>query len=344
MNRKLGLFGAMLLPVALLLSGCTSEGSATEGLQPISMRVTTDTPDVMPQGVAATWFGEELAKRIPGSDIKIYNASSLYNNPDSLEAMSSGTLEACWASLSKTTGVIPQGLALRMPALFSTYDQAKMIPNTDLGKYLGNAAAERGFVALGWGLLSPYIGVGCQSRVLTIDDWSGLKLRCYEPQLQTLQASLAGASPVSMAWGEFVPSVQSGVVDAGYTSLSSWGPVKETVPYFTCFGIVPDYYVFLVAEDWWNGLPAGTQEIVRQVAEEACAMQVELQYESDMKQLDEVGTEDPTQVGVYVLSDQELEPYKDLWLEKVRAKAIEAIGEGGEEAIELAIRTAEELA
>jgi len=33
-----------------------------------------------------------------------------------------------------------------------------------------------------------------------------------------------------------------------------------------------------------------------------------------------------------------------LWLEKVRVKAIETIGEGGEDAIDLAIATSKELA
>ena len=28
----------------------------------LNMRLTTDTPDVMPQGVAATWFGQEIQK------------------------------------------------------------------------------------------------------------------------------------------------------------------------------------------------------------------------------------------------------------------------------------------
>src|SRR3990170_8833920 len=86
---------------------------------PLNMRVTTDTPDVMPQGVAATWFGEELKKRIPGSQVKIYNASSLMNNTDSLEAMHSGTLESCWATMSKISGILPAVLAIRLPALFS---------------------------------------------------------------------------------------------------------------------------------------------------------------------------------------------------------------------------------
>ena len=341
----------MVLSVALIVSlavvGCAkpapAPAPAPEKAQPVTIRLTTDTPDVMPQGVAATWFGEELERRIPGSEGKIYNASSLYNNPDSLEAMKAGNLEFCWATASKTAGILPQVLSLRLPALFSTYEQALAIPQTDLGKYLESAAAEKGFVCLGWGILSPYIGIATKERLLTIDDWPGKKVRCYEKALQTLEAELAGASPIVMPWGEFVPSVQSGVVNAGFTSMSSWGPVKETVPYFTCFGLIPDYYLFLAAEKWWNSLSPATREVIQEVVDQACAKQRDLQYESDMAALDELGTKDPSKPGIYVLSAEELEPYLDLWGEKVRDKAIQTIGAGGEEAIELVIATSKEL-
>ena len=350
MGRKIGLVALVVVFGASLLVGCARPTSAPtsvpapEAPQPVNMRITTDTPDVMPQGVAATWFGEELAKRLPGSEAKVFNGSSLYNNADSLEAMRAGTLEACWATTSKISGIIPEVLSIRMPALFSNYAQALLIPKTDLGAYLESAAGEQGFVCLNWGVLSPYIGVGAKERILEIEDWQGRKVRCYEKALQTLQTELVGASPIVMPWGEFVPSVQSGVVDAGFTSLSSWGPVKETVPYFTCFGMVPDYYAFLVAEEWWNGLSPATQGVIVDVLAEACDMQQKNQYASDMKKLAELATTDPTKPGVYLLTAEELEPYKDLWMEKVREKAIETIGAGGEQAIALAIATSEELA
>jgi len=218
-------------------------------------------------------LSQELQKRIPGSQVKVYNASSLYNNPDSLEAMHSGTLEACWASMSKISGILPQGLAGRLPALFSTYEQALAIPQTALGKYIEKGAIAKGFVWLGWGVLSPYSGVGAKERILKIEDWKGKKVRCYDKITQVIEVKLAGGAPTVMPWGDFVPAVQSGVVDAGFTSLSSWGPVKETVPFFTCIGIVPDYYPFLVAQRWWKSLSPATQNVIQEVASQACEQQ-----------------------------------------------------------------------
>ena len=304
---------------------------------PLNMRVTTDTPDVMPQGVAATWFGQELQKRIPGSQVKIYNASSLMSNPDSMEAMHSGTLEACWATMSKISGILPQVLAIRMPALFSTYDQAKAIPQTEFGRYIEKAALAKKFVCLGWGILSPYTGVGAKTRILAVADWKGKKVRCYDKITQVVEVKLAGGSPTVMPWGDFVPAVQSGVVDAGFTSLGSWGPVKETVPYFTCVGIVPDYYPFLVAKTWWDSLPPATQAIVKEVAQQACAKQADMQYDSDMDALKKYGTKDPKKIGVYVLEGKELDPYKKLWMEEVEKSIIKAIGSSGKEAIDMAV-------
>ena len=58
-------------------------------------------------------------------------------------------------------------------------------------------------------------------------------------------------------------------MDAGFTSLGSWGPVKETLPYFTSIGLIPDYYVFMVAKRWWEKLPEETRQVVAEVAREA---------------------------------------------------------------------------
>ena len=124
---------------ATLVSGTGFAGS-------LSMRVTTDTPETMPQGRAAGWFGDEVMKIIPGSQVKIFNASSLYNNADSLEAMHSGTLEACWATLSKISGILPHGLCLRMPSLFSSYEQVQKIPQTEIGYFITQAAEKKGII------------------------------------------------------------------------------------------------------------------------------------------------------------------------------------------------------
>ena len=164
------------------------------------MRVTTDTPDVMPQGIAATWFGQEVQKRIPGSQAKIYNASSPMNNPDSMEAMHSGTLEACWATMSKISGILPQVLAIRMPALFSTYDQAKAIPQTEFGKYIERAALER-IRHPGLGDPQPIHGRWRQARILTVEDWKGKKVRCYDKITQVVEVKLVRGLPDVMPWG-----------------------------------------------------------------------------------------------------------------------------------------------
>ena len=308
-----------------------------------SMRLTTDTPETMPQGRAATWFGEEIMKRIPGSEAKVFNASSLYNNADSLEAMHSGTLEASWATLSKISGIVPNGLCLRLPSLFSSYEQVQKIPQTEVGSFISKAAEKKGFVVLAWGNLSPFIGVGSRERILNPEDWKGKKIRIYEKHTQLAMVKTMGGNPVVMPWGEFVPSAQSGVVDAGFTSLSSWGKVKETLPYFTSIGMIPDYYVFMVAKSWWEKLDADTRKTVQMTAEEAARKQMEWQYEKDQVDIEELGTKDPASPGFYLLSEEELAPYKETWIEPIRKIIEEKIGKDGPEALDMTIKLSKEL-
>lgn len=331
---------SIVIGIAMIIVG-SSAGTAFGNS--FSMRLTTDTPETMPQGRAASWFGEELMKRIPGSEAKVFNASSLYNNADSLEAMHSGTLEASWATLSKISGIIPNGLCLRLPSLFSSYEQVQKIPQTDIGTFITKAAEKKGFILLAWGNLSPFIGVGSRERILKPEDWKGKKIRIYEKHTQLAMVKTMGGNPVVMPWGEFVPSAQSGVVDAGFTSLSSWGKVKETLPYFTSIGMIPDYYVFLVAKRWWDKLDPDTRKIVEMTAVEAAQKQMEWQYEKDQIDIEKLGTKDPASPGFYLLSEAELAPYKEAWIEPIRKIIEEKIGKEGPEALDMTIRLSKEL-
>ena len=320
----------------MLISGSSFAGS-------LSMRVTTDTPETMPQGRAASWFGEEIMKILPGSEVKVFNASSLYNNADSLEAMHSGTLESCWATLSKISGIVPHGLCLRMPSLFGSYEQVQKIPQTEIGYFISQAAEKKGFIILAWGNVSPFIGVGSRERLLKSTDWEGKKVRVYEKYTQIAMVKTVGGNPVVMPWGEFVPSAQSGVVDAGFTSLSSWGKVKETLPYFTSIGMIPDYYVFMVAKRWWNKLDPKTRYTVEKTAIAAAGKQMLWQYEKDQGDVKKLETKDPSTPGFYLLNNAQLAPYKKKWIEPVRKIIEKKIGKDGPEALDMAIRVSNEL-
>ena len=333
-----------LVTIALLMTfGFLSSFTQNAEADDFSMRLTTDTPDVMPQGMAAVWFGEEVEKRLPGAEVKIFNASSLYNNADSLEAMHAGTLEACWATLSKISGIIKQGLCLRTPTLFSSYEQVQKIPETGIGEAIAAAAEDKGFIVLGWGNVSPYIGVGARERILITDDWKGKKVRIYEKDTQMVMVKMLGGNPIVMPWGEFVPSVQSGVVDAGFTSLGSWGPVKETLPYFTSIGLIPDYYVFMVAKRWWDKLPSETREVVAAVAKEAGRKQMAMQFEKDQADLRKFKAADPSQPGFHLLAGEQLEVYKKIWLKPVGEVIEKKIGKDGKPLLELAEKLSKEL-
>jgi TRAP-type C4-dicarboxylate transport system substrate-binding protein len=303
---------------------------AAEARQP-SMRLTTDTPETMPLGRAAAWFGQEIERRLPTSEVKIFNSSALYDNTDSLEAMHAGTLEACWATSSKIAGIIPEVLCLRIPSLFSDYSQVQKIPETKIGQYITKACEKKGFIPLSWGNLSPYIGVASKSRILSPSEWDGKKIRIYEKEVQRIMVRELGGNPIVMPWGEFVPSVQSGVVDAGFTSLSSWEKVKETLPFFTSIGMVPDYYIFLVAKHWWNKLDDPTRRIVSEVAKEAAAKQMQWQYEKDQADTKALGTDDPSQPGFYLLSPDQLKPYIEKWATPTRKIVRQKIGKSGDE-------------
>lgn len=319
---------------------------ASEKPQPIVMKVTTDTPATQPLGVALNWFAEEIKKQIPGSEVRVFHAGSLYATADSLEAMRAGTLEACWATSGKATGIFPEFSVFGLPMTVTAEKTFMGLMEGKIGSLVMDLSTKKGYAYLGWGTVSPLIGVAAKTRLLKIEDFKGKKVRAFDKVAHPIMMEKVGAAAVSLAWADFPSSIQSGVVDSGFAGLVSWGGVRQTAPYLTLPGFGGsgiNYYFFLVSKPWLEKLPPATQSIIKKVAADACVMEQKLQTKADNDSLSQYQTQDPTKPGAYVMSKAEANVFKALWQEPVAAAIKKEIGARGEEIVKNYIDAANEL-
>ena len=81
------------ITMGTLITATTTVATSAE-IKPINIRFAADlTGPPHPAGIAMQYFREKLAKRVPGSKVRIYYAGSLYNIPAAIEAMREGNLE-----------------------------------------------------------------------------------------------------------------------------------------------------------------------------------------------------------------------------------------------------------
>ena len=302
--------GAAWITVAL----SASQALAADGPKKVTIRLVSDlTPPPHPAAIAQVYFAEELAKLIPGSEVRSYYAGALYKIPEAVEAMTDGNLEMTWGQFGKTAQIDPYMIAVNGPMLLTTPGAMNQIEKFDTYKFLVNRFEEVHKVKIfGTGHLSMFIGIGARERLKELDDFAGKKLRSMGPA-ENVALETWGASAVTMAFGDVPPALETKVIDGLATSLGGFMSTKDQAPYFTIAGIngiSGDFYWVGASLAWWNKLNKPTQDVIEKLmVEKVLPFQKQLNWCNDKRVLAKFQTKDPSKPGIYVLGEKEAEQF-----------------------------------
>ena len=237
-----------------LLGGATLAASlaGASAMAEVTIRIASDTVGPPhPAGIAMEIFKDKVEKAIPGSKVRIYVSSSLYKNPEAIEAMTEGNLEMAWGQFGKTAILDPWTNVVLGPMLLTTPGAINSLDSFETVKMLKARFNKVHDVTIfGTAHLSFYMGAGSGSRLLKPDDFKGKKIRSMGPAENAMLRAF-GANPTTMAFGDVPPALETKVIDGLLTSLGGFNKVKEQAPYYTIAGIngiVGDYYYIAACE------------------------------------------------------------------------------------------------
>jgi TRAP-type C4-dicarboxylate transport system substrate-binding protein len=278
--------------------------------KPVTMRLVADhTPPPHPAAIAQTLFKKKVEETIPGSEVRLFFAGSLYTIPEAMEAMAEGNLELTWGQFGKTAAsdrwmnVVAGPMLLTTPGAMEQLDQFETIQ-----MLRARFAKDHGIKMFGTGHLSLYMGAGGKERLRSPDDFKGRKIRSMGPA-ENAMLSAWGSSPVTMAFGEVPPALQTGVLDGLLTSLGGFNATRNQAPFYTVAGIngiVGDYYWIGASEKWWSKLDKPTQDALEKlIVEYLIPVSKEVNWCNDQRLLKQYEVEDPSKPGIYVLKAEE---------------------------------------
>ncbi len=307
-GRRLGLSvgGAAL---AAMLAGPSAMAEVT-------IRIASDTVGPPhPAGIAMEIFKEKVEKAIPGSKVRIYVSSSLYKNPEAVEAMTEGNLEMAWGQFGKTAILDPWTNVVLGPMLLTTPGAINSLDEFDTFKMLQKRFKEVHDVTIfGSAHLSFYMGAGSGSRLLKPDDFKGKKIRSMGPAENAMLRAF-GANPTTMAFGDVPPALETKVIDGLLTSLGGFNKVKEQAPFYTIAGIngiVGDYYYIAGSNKWWKKLKPEHQATIQKIlVEEVLPWAKRANFCNDKRLIDKYGTKDPSKPGIYIMTSAEAKALAD---------------------------------
>ena len=230
-------------------------------------------------------FAEEVKAATNGEVIiNVHPGGALgFKGPDMLAAVQDGLVPIGNTAYNIQIGEEPLFGLEGQPFLVSDYDELEIFhkyfrPATE--KIMEEKHNQKVLFVVPW----PRQYLHTKVEVKSIDDIQGVKVRTTQKSVTDMFNRL-GMVSVQLPWGEVVPALAAGTIDAVTTSASSGvdGKFWEFLHYFTPTNHVWNSEMFPVNLDAWAELSPENQAAIEQVAKKIEAEQWAVSKDEDEK-------------------------------------------------------------
>lgn len=200
---------------------------ATASQAAVTLRMGSEEPFGNPPRVAAQygldWLAENAGPRTNGEvRVRVQGNAALGPEKELLKSVSSGVIDACVASPGNAAALVPELQLFSASYLFSGFDHVlNVLENDAFFDRLQQIVRDR---KLGMQLAAVSVtgSRNLYNRVRVIkemDDMHGLKMRVMNSPTETKVWGTLGMMPATIPAPEIYSALQSGVVDAGESSI-----------------------------------------------------------------------------------------------------------------------------
>jgi len=242
-----------------------------------------------PQYIGLLEFKEIVEERTDGAIVvETYHSSQLGDDRSMMEALQLGSQEVTIPSTAPIANFVPEYTVFDFPFLFPNEEVADEVLSGEVGQKLLDMLDDQNMVGLAYWENGFRDLTNDEKPVATMDDFQGLTIRTMENDLHLDAFSALGANPTPMAFGELFTAMQQGTVDGQenpYATIYLEG-YYEVQEHISDTHHVYSPFVFLIAQPFFESLPAEYQEIVADAAEEAGRYQIDLQREANQEYLE----------------------------------------------------------
>lgn len=217
-------------------------------------------------------FSELVADRSDGAlEIKVIPAGQLGGERIMTEGMQLGTTDAALISSFQLGNFASPLLTFDLPFLLPDYETANEMLNSEVMEPFEDALRDAGLETLAWGNGGFRNMISNLSDVEDVSDFQDIKIRLPESRVYMDAFQSLGANPLPMAFGEVVPALQQGTIDATENSLPGiyeqrWFEVANDIAVTQhFFSPIP----MLFNADLWDSFGAEEQELLRTAAQDA---------------------------------------------------------------------------
>jgi len=260
---------------------------------------TEETPTAL-SSLGDAKFAETLMEKTNGEiNVTVHYGGALgYKFKDQYDAVSDGALQIADTYSGSLVGYDAIWQVSALPFQARSIDEAWMLYQASKPYYQKalNKANQVLLYAVPW----PPSGIWSKKAINSVGDLKNLKIRAYDPiSLSTLKA--AGASPITLSWGDVVPQLGTGGIKAVLTSADGGVSThfEEHLSHFVEINYAAPLSVVHMNKDVWDDLSQDHKNAVMEASEvaakhvwDAAKERVQENY-TDMRKLGVTVNENP---------------------------------------------------
>ena len=290
--KKSYYFWVLLMLLMLVLVACSKTTSKEE------VNVNKENTYVIKAGHAASKdhfaqksfekFKELVEKNSNGRiKVEIYPNGELGGEREMLEKLLLGDLTMMAPSSAPLEAVSQDIVIWDIPYLFKDHETAYRVLDGEVGQEVLDSFSDKGIIGLAYWENGFRQLTNDKRPITSVKDMKGLKIRTLESPIQIGMWSLTGAETKPLDFTKLYKALQEHIVDAEDTPLSLMYAQKfyEVQKYLTLTDHTYSPWPVVMNKQFFDGLPADLQKVVREAAIETRDYNRKLSKEDEAKSL-----------------------------------------------------------
>lgn len=293
-------YSIILLIAAICVASVFSQAASEKAVKTKTIKLGTSRADDHPTTLGAKEFARIIEEKTGGMyKVEVYPNDMLGNDSEMFAQLKTGDLEMCIVGIN-TLAFISGGEALEItaiPFLYRDYEHMRKCLLSDSFKpALEQAEKNVGFKILNISGDTAPRGLTCNKKVLTPDDFKGIKIRTAASETVMRTMKTLGALPQQIPLADVWMALKTGVVDAQENGAisSNKNSFFEVQKYYMKTDYIRDIETFYISNRFYNSLSAEEKIIFHEASEAAGELITKLnneQLESVFDELKEKGME-----------------------------------------------------
>lgn len=249
----------------------------------VTLRMGSEEPFSKPPRVAAQygldWLAEN-SERLTNNEVKVRVSGNAMLGPEKelLKSVAAGVIDACVASPGNTAALVPEVQLFSASYLFKDFNHVmKVLENEEFFKRLQQIVKDRnlGMQLAGVALTGSRNLYNRVRPVTNLKELEGLKMRVMNSPTESRVWSNLGTLPTTIPAPEIYSALQSGVVDAGESSISAIVASKyyEVAPNISLTHHQFNLMFYFIGDKALEKVPAGSRDALMAAFREAALVQ-----------------------------------------------------------------------